>query len=240
MRAKTNRKWILSLLLAAGAVGFFLRRWQLATAFDEAGLVIDGSPSVWVLAVFALVVTVLCAVTAAGLHKRGIYTECFSTGEPEMVGTVLSGALVLGGCILAMVWGQRTMPVTVLGIAAALSMGAVGLLRRRGITPSAAVHLIPCAYLIVALIVDFRRWSVDPTVLDYCYDLFAAIGTVCATVNLMGFCFDKGRRRETLFWCLAGCFFSLVSLGDLDLVRCLTNGGLALWLGVNGWQLLED
>ena len=240
MRAKTNRTLILCLLLTAGAVGFFLRRWQLSTAFDEAGLVRSGSPSIWVLSVFALVVTVLAALAAARLDKRSAYRGCFSSGTPEMTVTVLSAALVLAGCVLAMVNGQRTAPVTVLGIAAALAMGAVGLLRGRGTMPVAAVHLIPCIYLIVTLIVDFRRWSVDPTVLDYCFDLFAAIGTVCATVNLMGFCFDKGRRRETAFWCLAGTFFSMVSLGDMGVVRWLTTGGLTLWLLVNGWQLLED
>lgn len=240
MRAKTNRTLILCLLLATGAVGFFLRRWQLSTAFDEAGLVRSGSPSIWVLSVFALVVTVLAALAAARLDKRSAYRGCFSSGAPEMTVTVLSAALVLAGCVLAMVNGQRTAPVTVLGVAAALAMGAVGLLRGRGTMPVAAVHLIPCVYLIVTLIVDFRRWSVDPTVLDYCFDLFAAIGTVCATVNLMGFCFDKGRRRETVFWCLAGSFFSMVSQGDMGVVRWLTTGGLTLWLLVNGWQLLED
>lgn len=240
MRAKTNRKLILYLLIAAGAAGFLLRRWQLATAFDEEGLVIGGSPSIWVLAVFALIVTVLLAVMALGLRRRSVYTECFSSGTPETVLTVASAVLVLAGCILAMVWGQRTAVVTALGVAAALSMAVIGMQRYRGVVPSAAIHLIPSAYLILALIVDFRRWSVDPTVLDYCYDLFAAIGAVCAMVNLMGFCFDKGRRRETVFWCLAGCFFSMVALGGLGVVHCLTTGGLAVFLGVNGWQLLED
>lgn len=240
MRAKTNRNLILYLLIGDGAAGFLLRHWQQTSAFDEAGLVIPGSPSVWVLSIFALVITVLIAVVSLGMRPRSVYTESFSSGTPEMVVTVLSGALLLAGCVAAMVQGQRTMPVTVLGVAAAAAIVVIGLQRQRGVVPPAVVHLIPCAYLIVALIVDFRHWSVDPTVLDYCFDLFAAIGAVCAMVNLMGFCFDKGRRRETLFWCLAGCFFSMVALGDVGLVRCLTTGGLALFLGVNAWQLLED
>lgn len=240
MRAKTNRNVILYLLIGASAIGFLLRYWQQTAAFDEAGLVISGSPSVWALSIFALIVTVLIAVLARSAKPRSVYTETFSSGAPETAVTVLGGALLLAGCAAAMVQGQRTMPVTVLGIAGAVAMAVIGLQRYRGVVPPAVVHLIPCAYLIVALIVDFRRWSVDPTVLDYCFDLFAAIGAVCAMVNLMGFCFDKGRRRETLFWCLAGCFFSLVAMGDLGLVRCLTTGGLALFLGVNAWQLLED
>lgn len=240
MRAKINRKRILCLLIAAGAAGFLLRRWQLLTAFDEEGLVLSGSPSIWVLAVFAVIITVLLAVTSMGLHRRSIYTESFSSGTPEMGLTVCSAAMVLAGSILAMVWGERTAILTAFGVAAALSMAVIGMQRYRGVVPSAAIHLIPCAYLILALIVDFRRWSVDPTVLDYCYDLFAAIGAVCAMVNLMGFCFDKGRRRETVFWCLAGCFFAITAMGGLGVVRCLTTGGLAVFLGVNAWQLLED
>ena len=84
MRAKTNRTLILCLLIAAGAAGWFLRRWQLSTAFDETGLVLSGSPSIWVLSVFALVVTVLAAVVAARLDKRSAYIDCFSSGVPEM------------------------------------------------------------------------------------------------------------------------------------------------------------
>lgn len=240
MRAKTNRKLILYLLIAAGTAGFLLRRWQLATAFDEEGLVLRGSPSIWVLAVFALIVTVFLAITALGQRRRSAYTESFSSGTSEMILTVCSAAMVLAGSILAMVWGERTAILTALGVAAALSMAVIGMQRYRGVVPSAAIHLIPCAYLILALIVDFRRWSVDPTVLDYCYDLFAAIGAACAMVNLMGFCFDRGRRRETVFWCLAGCFFSVTAMGALGVVRCLTTGGLAVFLGVNAWQLLED
>ena len=36
----------------------------------------------------------------------------------------------------------------------------------------------------VKLILDFKRWSVDPAVLDYCFALFAAIAAMCAVFHL--------------------------------------------------------
>ena len=54
--------------------------------------------------------------------------------------------------------------------------------------------MIPALFFAVRLIMDFRLWSQDPQILDYCFDLFALLSIMCATYYLGGFCFAKQSR----------------------------------------------
>lgn len=242
MRAKTNRLPILALTLLGAAAGLILRRWQLQSAFDEAGLILSGSAATWVLGIFCVLITAVLALTAAQLFRRGTYMESFSSGQMEMVISVCAAALILAGCAMALLAQPSggNLMLNFLGILSALCIGATAMQRYHGTVPSIALHLVPCLYLVIKLIVDFKQWSVDPAVLDYCYHLFAAISTMCAVFHLGGFCFGRGRRRITTFWCLTSLVFSAIALADGGLSRCLLLGGMGLWTGINGWQLLED
>lgn len=242
MRAKTNRLSILIFTAAGAAVGFALRRWQLASAFDEAGLVLPGSPSVWLLGVFCALMAAGLALVCSGLRPRGDYESSFSSGTPELVVSAAAAAAILLGCAMELMNKPGSVQTIVgfLGIAAALCVAVTAVQRCRGIVPSIALHVTPCIYLVVKLIVDFKRWSVDPAVLDYCYELFAAIAVMCAVYHLGGFCYGKGKRRTSAFWCLAGALFSAVSLADGGVSHTLLAGGLGIWAAINAWQLLED
>ena len=242
MSGTTNRRLVLILTLAGAIAGFFLRRWQLQSAFDQDGLVLRGSAATWALGTLCLVWTVGLAVFARGLERRSGYEESFSSGLPEMLLSVGAAATVLVGSALEVAGGVRGLDLAVqfLGVCSALCILVTALRRYRGVVPPAAVHILPCLYLVLKLIVDFKQWSVDPAVLDYCYELFAAIAAMCAVYHLGGFCFGKGGRRISVFWCLTCLVFTAVSLADGGLTHTLLFGGMGLWAAVNGWQLLED
>lgn len=242
MTAKTNRLTILLPFLVGAVAGAAVRRWQLGSAFDSDGLVISGQPSTWVLGILCAVLTVLALILARRLPKRSGYEESFSSETPEMIVSLAAAALLLAGCALELVAAPDGINLLVqfLGIASALCIGVVARQRYMGVVPKAAFHMLPCLYLVVRLIVDFKRWSVDPAVLDYCYALFASIAAMCAVFHLGGFCFSQGRRRTTVFWCLLCIVFSAVTLVDGGASHMLLAGGLGLWTGVNGWELLED
>ena len=242
MTAKTNRLAFFLPFLAGAAIGAAVRRWQLHTAFDGDGLVISGSPSTWVLGILCAALAVLALILVRRLPKRCGYAESFSSETPEMIVSLAAAALLLAGCCLELVSapGGINAIVQFLGIASALCMGFVARQRYMGVVPKAAFHMLPCVYLVVRLIVDFKRWSVDPAVLDYCYALFASITAMCAVFHLGGFCFSQGRRRTTVFWCLLCVVFSAVTLADGGLSNALLSGGLGLWAAVNGWELLEN
>ncbi len=242
MRAKTNRTRILVLVLLGAAVGLILRRWQLAAAYDEAGMILPGSVSTWVVSIFSAAAAAALAIGVLRLPKRGEYEECFSSGRPEMVISVAAAVLVVLGCGLELMRGPTAVRLLVgfLGIVSGLCFAVTAMQRYNGTIPRPAVHLLPCVYLVLQLIVDFKQWSVDPAIQDYCYDLFAAIAAMCAVFHLGGFCVGYGRRRLATFWCLACVIFSAISLTDGTLGRGLLVGGLGLWTGINAWQLLEE
>ncbi len=241
MRAKTNRIPVFLITAAGAAAGFLLRRWQLGSAYDEAGLMVSGQASTWVLGIACALLTVFLIGICRRLEPRCTYLESFSSGKPEMAVSLTAAALLLAGNALALSAAPRGagLAVSFFGILSALCMAATAVQRFRGVVPSAVLHIAPCLYLVIKLIVDFKRWSVDPAVLDYCYELFAAIAAMCAVYHLGGFCFDKGRRRISAFWCMACLVFSAVSLADGGLSHGLLIGGLGLWAAVNGWQLFE-
>ena len=242
MRAKTNRTVRFLPFLVGAAAGAALRRWQLSSAFDSEGQVISGSPSTWVLGILCALLVVLALIVVRRLPKRAGYEESFSSEAPEMAISLAAAVLLLAGCALDLMAAPRgaNLLVQFLGIASALCIAVTARQRYQGIVPKAALHILPCLYLVVRLIVDFKQWSVDPAVLDYCYTLFASITAMCAVFHLGGFCFSQGRRRTSVFWCLLCVVFSAVSLADGGLSHCLLTGGVGLWAGINGWQLLED
>lgn len=242
MRAKTNRIFLFLPFLVGAAAGAAVRRWQLSSAFDSDGLVISGSPSTWVLGILCALLVVLALVLVQRLPKRSGYEENFSSETPEMVISLAAAVLLLAGCAVSLLNEPRGVNLLVqfLGIASALCVAVTARQRYQGVVPKAALHLLPCLYLVVRLIVDFKQWSVDPAVLDYCYTLFASISAMCAVFHLGGFCFSQGRRRTSVFWCFLCVVFSAVSLADGGLSHCLLTAGIGLWAGINGWQLLED
>ena len=98
--------------------------------------------------------------------------------------------------------------LAVLGILAALSWIVQAACSCRGKKPHAAIYFLPVICWGVRLVRDFRVWSRDPVILDYCYSLLALIFALCAMLELGGFAFDRGKRRLTAFFTLGGIFFA--------------------------------
>lgn len=255
MRQKPRLIALTGVTLVGAVGGFFLRRWQLADAFDAEGLMLPGRPSIWALGLFCTVVILALALLCRGLRCRSGYEESFSSSGLNLAITLAGTLLLLGGGAMQVLrnfpispeglavagsWLNAEFVMGVLGLVAALAMGMIAIFRFRGVVPAVSLHFLPCIYLVVKLIVEFKRWSVDPAILDYCFLLFAAISSMCATYHLGGFCFHRGGRRISAFWCLAATVFTGVCLADGGLLRCCLLGGMGLWLAGNGWQLLED
>ena len=93
--------------------------------------------------------------------------------------TLVSGVTALCGSLLGAVRGDVV--VGALGVLASACFVITGVGRFRGRIAPLAIHLFPCLYLICKLIIDFKRWSIDPALLDYCFSLLAMICVMCAT-----------------------------------------------------------
>lgn len=228
---------ILVTILLAG-LGFFLRRSQLKTAFDAIGL-IPGSKMtlIWV----ALFVVLLFAAISFLLRKRKKYQALSSIRMLPMVGGCLAGVLLLAGSVLTLLNMELKddLFVGLGGVVAALCWIAVSVLRHRGTKAHAALYLLPALFLVVDLVCRFRIWTRDPVILDYCFDLFALIASMCALIHLSSYCFDQGGRRVTVFFSLCGVFFSAAAMAGASAAVLLGYLGVSVWLLVQVWLLLR-
>ena len=120
--------------------------------------------------------------------------------------------------------------VALLGIAAGACQLANDALYYQGKPPQPYAELVPVVYLICLLIYHFRSWSIDPVVLDYCFRLFALIGTLAGVFALGGYAFDRGRRGSVCLFCALGAYFCILSLADGGTAQMLIFAACALGL----------
>lgn len=244
MERKLGRVPVMILTLLFSAAAYGLRQHLLETAYEVAAdgalRVIPGTGSgffTW----FTAAAVILFAVYAMSLEKRPTYAALGQLLLPEaMVGCVAGLALVLGSA--AMLLTPNTVMEPLLGaggLVTAICWVSVVLLQLRGKMPSVYVYLIPAVFFAVLLVVDFRVWSRDPAVLDYCYDLFALISVMCGLFYLSGFSLEQGRRRTAVFFLLCGEFFCAASIAGAPLRQVCLLGGAMLWMGINLWKLLK-
>ena len=144
---------------------------------------------------------------------------------------------------LALTQLQKTMNLLIplLGAACAVTLVAFARKCLRHEKPSPLLYMIVSVYLIVRLIVNFQKWSTDPSLNDFVYHLFAAISCMLAAFQLAGFSFGKGKRRITLFWALCAVYFSAISVIDCLCGRANDAGiqvALLLTMAASSLQLL--
>ncbi len=228
--------------LAGALLGFALRCWQLNRGADITGHLRAGHPSGIVLAIFCAVIIATLALLSRRLEPRAVYTESVSSDAPELAVSAAAAVVLVFSAALSLLTEHSGTQLFIgaLGLLAGLCFAVTAAQRFRGIVPPLALHILPCVFLAARLIVVFKRWSVDPVVQDYCYNLFASIAGMCATYHLGGFCLGKGQRRLTAFWCLAGVVFSAVAITGQGTAQRLLYGAMLLWCAINGWQLLEN
>lgn len=227
---------IITIILAG--LGFFLRRTQLQTAFDAIG-VIPGSKMtlIWV----SIFVVLLFAAMSFLLRKRRKYQSLASTRLLPLVGGCAAGVLLAVGSVLMLIADTQTMDLIIGlgGVVAAACWIGTSVLRYRGTKAHAVLYLVPVVVFVVVLVCRFRFWTRDPVILDYCFDLFALISSMCALLQLSGFCFDQGGRRVTVFFALCGVYFSAVAMAGAAAEVLLAYLAAAVWLLVQLWLLLR-
>ena len=226
-----GRAPVLLLSLASAVVAWYLRTQQLAAG--EAGLGMFG----WV----CVGAVVLFALYSFFLRPRKDYGTMETRSKAVMGITMVSAVLMLVGCAGTMLaLNQMTDVLVATGSAViAICWGIVALDRVRGRRTPVGLYMIAALFFAAELICEFRFWSRDPEILDYCFDLLALICVMCATFHLGGFCFAQGKRRMTVFFCLCGVFFSAAALAGSGLNGIGRNGASVLWLFANLLPLLR-
>lgn len=247
MQKILGRAPVLTATLILAAAGFFLRLRHLNVGFDAQGL--PNGRGVWPLVILCVLSLTAFLLVSLKKEKRCGYEENFSSDTVSMLLSVLAAGLLLAGNVMTFtqispmakpVNQMLTRATAVLGVVSGLSFVGVAAAQHRSQKPSATLYLLPVVYFILQMIFNFKNWSTDPIILDYCFKLFALISVMLAVFHAGGFVFGAGQRRSTVFLCLAGVFFSIISLADGGTSYVLITSGSALWLIANGWQIIKD
>lgn len=229
---------VLAVLSAVAAYGLRLR--QLNTIYDESGYILAGAGRCF-FTYFTIIMVILFAAYALLLRRRKKYSAIAAKSPGVFIASCVSAlAMVLGGVsmVASPEWDTDRM-LAVGCLLTAVCWIVTAMLRYRGSKISVWLFLVPVLFFAARLIVNFRFWSRDPAILDYCYNLFAHISQMCALLHLGGFSFDKGRRRTTVFFCLCGIFFGASALAGAQLREWCVTGGAMVWLLVYLWLLLR-
>lgn len=240
MEQKLGRTSAMILAVLSAAAAFGLRLYQIHTIYDELGYIIAGAGRCF-FTYFTVAVVLLFAVYTLLLRPRKKYAALAGRSLAVCLGGCAAALGLVLGCaamLLSPVW-ETDRYLAAGGLLTALCWLAVAILRYRGRKAPIWLFLVPLLFFAARLVISFRFWSRDPAILDYCYDLFAHIGIMCALLHMGSFCFDKGKRRITVFFCLCGVFFGAASLaGARPRDLCIT-GGAIVWLLSNLWLLLR-
>lgn len=238
MEQKLRRLPVMIVTVILAVAAFFLRRNQLKTAFDEIGVIPgSGRAIIW----FAVAVVILFAVYAYFLRGRKKYSAISSRWMPLLAGSCAAAALLLVGSILRLgaPMEKLALVIAVGGVVTAVCWVGTALSRYQAKPAHGALFLLPAVFYVVDLVLQFRLWTRDPVILDYCFDLLALICTMCALFHLGGYSFDQGRRRITVFFTLSGVFFNAAAMAGAPAAEFLGYLAAALWLLVNLWLLLR-
>lgn len=262
---KKNRL-IPAVALLGGGVGFGLRKWQLATAFEsDTGLAIKGAPATVALLVWSVL---MAAVLVALCRKQREPRTCegaFSAEGNSLILTacVLSGFLLLisaGSEAVTLMASYRaslytsnswTTQVTtkflpplqvLLGLGGFLSV--LLWTRRLARAEESKRESLPllelCLLFCVWLISDYQSRAADPVVQDYLYEILAIAAGVMALYYIAGYSFQTGYPRRTAVSCLLAVYFSMVSMADgHELADLLRFGFAVLFLSAHALMLLS-
>ena len=181
----------------SGAAGFFLRRWELASAFEaDTGLPIPGMPATWALIALSAAAVLALALLCRGSHRvfPGGYDEAFSARGRTlyMAGMVAAAFLmVIAGALFLMELPQlyaeaklQTKGTPMLGLLPRALLAVLALCsgwslfqlgknnyRGEGQGKYSSSLLIPAYTACMWLIVAYQARSGDPIILDYVYQL---------------------------------------------------------------------
>lgn len=226
------------LAAAGGAAGFFLRRWQLAAAYDPGtGLFAHGAPATFaLLTLFVLLALAFLLLTRRGKEGADDFLPAFGCpGAGQMTALAAACFLMFAAGGLGLLEGFRGLrlwqadpsayQMSVPGsrllagglcILAGFGVLLMGRMAYRGELNGAACFLAPFPALagLVWLFSTHLEYGTEPVLMKYGVQLFAALALTLAHYYAAGFLYGRPRPRRTLFFGLTGVALGITSLAD--------------------------
>lgn len=209
-----NPKQLKTIIPAAGLLGALLRCILYLTGTDEKGLLVTGH---WAhIAIWLLTAAVAAVLIPVCIKLRGPeeYADCYGASFPGCAGSFAAAAAFLLTALPE--WNAALTPLD--SAAAGLSLAAAGCLVYTGICrlqqrrPHSFAHSIVCICFAVRMVCQYRVWSSDPQLLDYCFYMAAHVGLMLTAYHLAAFDAGMGSHRMLWLFGLATVYFSLLCL----------------------------
>ncbi|MBQ7801337.1 MAG: hypothetical protein IJ375_03315 [Oscillospiraceae bacterium] len=202
------------LALGAGALGLLLRWLLYATGTDDQGMLLRSHPSqylLWLLSAAALAGAYLLTRSITGPER---YDDCFHTSALSGVGCLLAAAGILITTISNMSDppDSVTLIMWILGYGAAAALAVAGFCRLAGMKPSFLFYVVLSAYFAVRMVCQYRQWSSDPQLQDYCYQLLACVALMITAYHHAAFGTELGSHKSLWFFSLAAVFLCCLCL----------------------------
>lgn len=225
----TNQPMLLA--LGGGAAGFFLYLFVLTRAMDQ-GRLVRGSVSFVLLWALALLCLAGLALLCRGAGSDGGYRQNFPASPAAAGGAFLAAAALAVSAVVGLLPAPDFVALiaNLLALAAAFSLVMLGFARAAGKKPAILFPLLVTLFLAARLVSDFRGWSADPQLGDYCFQLMASVFLMLASYYLAGSSLQKCRRRMTLFFSLGAVMFCLIALAGGSFADRLYYAGMAVWM----------
>lgn len=242
---KRNYAPVLILLTTVfGAIALTaLRYYQLWHCMDENGLLIRGSRVAWGFVGLIAVVIAALVLLLVGLDKTDKSEASF---RGSMVWNLLSAAAaaaLMVGCALRSFATPLNDTAHLMIYTAGVAFGALlvisDALRIWGKKSNLFLLLLPCLFLAARLIFDFKDWSHDPIIIDFCFKLLSSITAMLACFNLAGFPIGCGKRRTTILFCMLCFVFSSMTVSDCLLQKGCSIGDLIIYVSLGVWSLIN-
>ena len=231
MKLSVNPTQLKYAVPSAGALALLLRAVLYLTGADGKGLLPSGhwaGIALWILSLAVLAGLFVCT---RSIHGSRRYQDSFPVSWVSAAGAFLAalGLAVTAVSDAGISTGIAELAVRILGFAAAAALVAVGLCRMTGAKPPFPCHAALCVYFALRMVYQYRRWSSDPQLQDYCFRLLATVCLMLAVYQRAAFDAGIGRRRPCAFFSLAAVYFCCLSLTDW--------GEIPFFLGTGAWMI---
>lgn len=223
----TPTKLLQYTVLGTGFLAMMLRSLLYATAIDQKGLLAAGHWATWAILILTGLVLGILVITTRRIQGSADF------GFPR---SFLQGAnSLLVACVIFQrsfslynIAGDRLNLIAALsGFVAVLALLVVGICRMTGAKSNFLCHSAVSVFFALQLVSQYRNWSADPQLMDYCFYLAAFICLMFTAYFLAGFDADMGSHRGLIFSSMAATYFCCLALpesGDVPLlISC------ALW-----------